>query len=243
MIDFVRAGDCAIFIKLGNSIDPETNSRVLAATRLITAASPKGIRELVPSYAGVMVYYNPLDTGYEQLTKSITLILDNSDTEKEGNERTLISIPVCYSGDLAPDIKFVASHNGISTDEVINIHTEATYLVYMIGFTPGFPYLGGMDRRIATPRRFEPRTKVKGGSVGIAGDQTGIYPLDSPGGWQIIGHTPLRLFDPEATDPFLLRSGNLLKFKPVDDIEYKEIERAITSKSYKPEITVADERY
>ena len=137
----------------------------------------------------------------------------------------IIEIPTTYGGEYGPDIENVANQNRISVEEVIKIHSSKTYLIYMLGFTPGFPYLGGMDERIATPRLKTPRTKIAGGSVGIAGSQTGIYPIDSPGGWQLIGKTPLMLYSPHRESPILLSSGDYIKFVPINEAEYKKIEK------------------
>ena len=134
---------------------------------------------------------------------------------------------------MGPDLPFVARHCGLSPDEVIRIHSAAEYLVYMLGFTPGFPYLGGMDERIATPRLEKPRTRIPAGSVGIAGTQTGAYPLDTPGGWQLIGRTPVKLYDPDREQPILLRAGQFVKFTPIDDKAYAEIAAAVQSGAYR----------
>jgi KipI family sensor histidine kinase inhibitor len=135
----------------------------------------------------------------------------------------VIEIPTLYGGDSGPDLDYVASHNGLTPEEVVQIHASGTYRIYMLGFTPGFPYLGGMDERIATPRLETPRTKISGGSVGIAGAQTGIYPIDSPGGWQIIGRTPLALYDPQREEPILLQAGESIRFVPIDQETYDRL--------------------
>ncbi len=152
---------------------------------------------------------------------------------------TEISIPVCYGGEYGPDILNVAEHAGISEEDVIKRHSAKVCHCYMIGFMPGFAYLGGMDESIATPRLTNPRTVIKGGSVGIAGKQTGIYPIDSPGGWQLIGRTPLRLFTPEASRATLIEAGYEVRFVPVSEEEYKKIEAEVAAGTYKPLITEA----
>jgi inhibitor of KinA len=134
-----------------------------------------------------------------------------------------VDIPVCYGGDFGPDLDAVSSHTGLSTEEVVAIHGEPDYLVYMIGFAPGFPYLGGMSERLASPRRESPRAKIPPGSVGIAGSQTGVYPIETPGGWQLIGRTPLRLFRPERDEPSLLRTGDRVRFQAIDRAEYGDL--------------------
>jgi inhibitor of KinA len=148
--------------------------------------------------------------------------LDSLGLDREARRRT-VEIPVCYGGEYGPDLEFVARHNGLDAEEVIRIHTAGEYLVYMIGFTPGFPYLGGLSARIAAPRLEKPRFKVPGGSVGIAGRQTGIYPLTAPGGWRLIGRTPLSLFTPALDPPCLLRPGDAVTFKAISREEYERL--------------------
>ena len=135
----------------------------------------------------------------------------------------LVELPVLYGGFCGPDLSFVAQHAGMTEQQIIDIHSAADYLIYMLGFTPGFPYLGGMDARIAVPRLSSPRVKIPAGSVGIAGEQTGVYPIASPGGWQIIGRTPLKLFDPGREQPFLLSAGQTVRFVPIDEAEYRRL--------------------
>jgi len=146
----------------------------------------------------------------------------------------IITIPVSYGGEFGPDLEFVAKHNSITEDEVVAIHTSIPYLVYMLGFAPGFPYLGGMSERIATPRLASPRVKIPAGSVGIAGKQTGIYPLESPGGWQLIGRTPLTLFDPLAKNPFVFAAGDYLQFTAIKMDEYVALKEQVASGNYAP---------
>ena len=148
--------------------------------------------------------------------------------EKRSGEITipppeLFEIPVAYGGEKGPDLGFVAQHNGLTPEDVIEIHSAGTYLIYMLGFTPGFPFLGGLSERLFTPRLETPRAVVPAGSVGIANNQTGIYPIDSPGGWQLIGKTPIKLYDPKRENPILLKAGNYLKFKKISETEYQKI--------------------
>ena len=147
-------------------------------------------------------------------------------------QKEIIEVPVLYGGEYGPDIENIASHNNLSVEEVIKIHTSGEYLVYMLGFTPGFPYLGGMDKRIATPRLTTPRTKIPAGSVGIAGEQTGLYPIESPGGWQLLGRTPLNFFDPMKENPFIVTSGQYIKFTAISKKEYDEITEQVKNGTY-----------
>lgn len=156
--------------------------------------------------------------------------------QQEIEPARVVTIPVCYGGEFGPDLGFVAEHNKISTDEVIRIHCSRPMRIYMLGFMPGFPYLGGMDERIAAPRLPKPRTKIPAGSVGIAGSQTGFYPYESPGGWRLIGRTAVRPFTPGAAEPFLFSAGDSLKFRPVDIEEFDQIRSDVEAGRYTPEI-------
>jgi KipI family sensor histidine kinase inhibitor len=146
----------------------------------------------------------------------------------------VVEIPVVYGGEYGPDLDFIISHTGLSRDEVIRRHSAPEYLIYMIGFVPGFTYLGGMPKELATPRLATPRQLIPGGSVGIAGEQTGIYPLDSPGGWQLMGRTPLNVFDAGRREPFLLAAGQYLKFVPIGEDEYRRVAEAVAAGGYEP---------
>lgn len=214
MLEIIPFGDTALIVKLGDDISTETNSSVRKLYHCMDVEKIHGVIELVPSYNELMVYYNPLLTDFNTLITEIRQLGNNMD-DVMLPKPSLIKIPVHYGGTYGPDLKFVAQHNHLTEEEVIRIHSSADYLVYMMGFTPGFCYLGGMDARIATPRKGNPRLKIKAGSVGIADQQTGIYPIDSPGGWQLIGQTALKLFDPKRTPVFLARAGDHIRFYPV----------------------------
>ncbi len=234
-ITFLDAGEQGLVVEFGTRIDPEVNRRVHRAGALITAARIPGIIEIVPTYRSLLVYFDPLATARRELGERIrTLIGDGGPEEAAARPGRVIEIPVGYGGELGPDLDFVASHTGLPPEEVIAIHISVPYLVYMIGFTPGFPYLGGMSERIATPRLEKPRTAIPGGSVGIAGSQTGIYPIASPGGWQIIGRTPVKLFDPAAAAPFLFAAGDHLQFKAVTAAEYAAVAGQVAAGTYAP---------
>ena len=215
------AGEQGLVVEFGNAIDPAVNARVHRLAHALTARCLEGVLEVVPSYRSLLVLFDPLVLQRRRLAAEVQGILAAPAVEETacagGNMREL---PVLYGGEFGPDLDFVARHHGLSTEEVIAIHSSSSYLVYMLGFTPGFPYLGGMSSRIATPRLSSPRGKVPTGSVGIAGSQTGVYPLESPGGWRLIGRTPLRLFDMEAERTFLLAPGDIVRFRPVNEEEY-----------------------
>ena len=230
---FLNAGDSAIIVELGNEISPLINSKIKKITAFLDGLSMEGIRDLLPTYRSIIVYFDPLKISAEEIEKQIIENCDINYDVLEEEKRDIVEIPVMYGGEYGPDIENIANVNNLSVEEVINIHSSGEYLVYMLGFTAGFPYLGGMDKRIATPRLKEPRLKIPGGSVGIAGEQTGIYPLESPGGWQLLGRTPLELFNPNKDNPCLLNVGEYIKFVPIDEVSYLQMERDIKSGSYK----------
>lgn len=221
MVRMLVAGEQGLVVEFGDSIDPAVNARVHRLARALAARGLDGVIEVVPTYRSVLVLFDPLILPRKRLASEVGALLATPPVEEEpGACGNTVELPVLYGGEFGPDLAFVARHNGLSTDEVISIHSSSAYLVYMLGFTPGFPYLGGMSSRIAAPRLPSPRTKVPSGSVGIAGSQAGVYPLESPGGWRLIGRTPVRLFDLEAERPFLLAPGDIVRFRPVDEEEY-----------------------
>jgi KipI family sensor histidine kinase inhibitor len=219
-------GDSGLLVVYGNTIDPRINRKVQAAKYRLTQAPLSGVVEIVPAYCSILIIFDPLALDAEEIKKVLT-DLDSPSTRTDVPASDLVEVPVCYGGQYGPDLTRVADHNGLVEEEVIRLHSQARYPVYMLGFTPGFPYLGGLPEKLHTPRLDSPRIKVPAGSVGIANNQTGIYPIESPGGWQLIGRTPLKLFDPGRSTPFLLKAGDLLKFKPICADEYKRIEQSI----------------
>ena len=214
---FRAAGDQAVLVELGDEIDPDTNARVHSLARAIEEAGVAGLVDLIPAYDSLLVQYDATTVSTADLRAQI-VELDSARVESAGGGR-VVELPVLYGGEHGPDIEKVAEHAGMAVDDVIGLHSGADYLVYMLGFTPGFPYLGGLDERLATPRVATPRLEIPGGSVGIAESQTGVYPLTSPGGWNIIGRTPLSLFDPTREPPSLLAPGDLVRFVPLDGPE------------------------
>lgn len=221
-IECLPCGECALTVQLGTVIAEPVADAVRAFAAGLEEAKLPGIRELVPTYCTVMVHYDPAVWGFEELAKQLTALADRLEASSAG-ESDLVEIPVLYGGEAGPDLNFVAEHNGLTPEEVIRRHTAPSYLVYMLGFTPGFPYLGGMDESIAAPRLKTPRVRIPAGSVGIAGTQTGVYPINSPGGWQLIGRTPLRLFDMEGENKFLLKAGQRVRFVPIDEAEFRRL--------------------
>jgi KipI family sensor histidine kinase inhibitor len=204
-------GDAALLVRLGDEIDPAINQRVHALAALVGHAAPEGVIETVPAYATLLVHYDPLILSYVEIYRWLKERLDQLPASERRTPQS-IEVPVRYGGEYGVDLPFVADFHHLSVDEVIRIHSGRTYTIYMMGFTPGFPYMGKLDDAIVTPRLDVPRTRVPSGTVAIAGPQTGIYPIDSPGGWRLIGHTSLRVFDPQSDSPFLFSPGDQVKF-------------------------------
>lgn len=232
---YLLAGDSTLIVEFGDKIEEAVNSKIRSLNLAIANGNIPGIKEMVPTYRSLMIIYEPDVIELDHLKNRIEEIQAKL-SELKLPEARVIEIPTLYGGEYGPDINFVAEHNKISVEEVISIHTSVEYLIYMIGFTPGFPYLGGMSDKIATPRLQTPRTKIPAGSVGIAGAQTGIYPIESPGGWQLIGRTPVKLYDPYRDEPVLLNAGDYIKFTPIDEKEYKNILEAEENGTYRIKI-------
>ena len=229
------AGDSAINLEFGNVISEKTNGIIRAAAQTLEADPINGVIELVPTFCSLMVVYNPCVIGYDKLTSQVRGKLRGLVATTGGIHR-VVKIPVCYGGDFGPDLSDVAEHAGMSVEEVIAIHSGHDYLIDMLGFLPGFAYLGGLDERLHTPRLATPRTRIEPGAVGIGGAQTGIYPLASPGGWRIIGRTPVRPYDPDRESPILYAAGDYLRFVPITPQEFSLIETQVEAGTYECEI-------
>ncbi|TYS69479.1 5-oxoprolinase subunit PxpB [Sutcliffiella horikoshii] len=232
-INFHPLGDTGIQVLFGSDISEETNQQIRMFADYLKKYKVEGITELVPAYTTLTVFYRPDKISYSDLCNTLKNIKKGLQKEEVPSSATVYEIPVLYGGDVGPDLSEVASYNDMTEDEVVSIHSNQPYLIYMMGFVPGFPYLGGMPQEIATPRRENPRAKIETGSVGIAGEQTGVYPLETPGGWQIIGRTPVKLYNPEKEEPILLSAGAYIRFVPVGQKEYDEIEEAVSRGEYK----------
>lgn len=221
-------GDAAVVLQFGDKISLETHNRIRALSEMLQQHPFPGLIEFVPAYTSLTVYYDPwvtsqqgeLDAYAEAVNKLEILVEQVQDLQLP--LARLVEIPVVYGGEYGPDLEEVARHNNLSTEEVIQLHSAGEYLVHMIGFAPGFPYLGGMNDRIATPRKTSPRASIPAGSVGIAGSQTGVYPISTPGGWQLIGRTPFQLFNPKRKDPSLLQAGDKVRFVPIPQEELEQ---------------------
>lgn len=222
-------GDCAVVIQLGNEVNRDTHRKVWAFCSLLEEQPFPGMIEYVPAYTNVTIYYHLPEIAaiadterhspYEMVCSLLISLVERIEAPVPGRSR-IVEIPVCYGGEFGIDLGHVAECNELTPDEVISIHAQGEYLTYMMGFAPGFPYLGGLSERIATPRRDTPRLNIPPGTVGIAGRQTGVYPLESPGGWQLIGRTPLALFRPHQWPPSYIQMGDIVKFVPISEQEF-----------------------
>ena len=210
-------GDCAISIDFGQVIDPKINRHIRQIIEQIKDLQLDGIIELVPTYCALLVQYDAMVYSYSDICRILEPTLQESVTDSANELVTIVEIPTVYGGEFGPDLGFVASYNHLSEAEVVSIHSGTDYLVYMLGFIPG------MDPRIATPRLSSPRTLIPAGSVGIAGEQTGTYPSDSPGGWQIIGRTPVTMYDMSKEQAALLQAGDYVRYVSIDENEFHRV--------------------
>ena len=221
-------GDCCLIIEFGLKVDTATNQLVHAVADYLQAHLPKGVLDIVPAFTTVALHYRPeaLEHGsaspYQQLKDGVETILGSGITAKQHTARS-VEIPVCYGGEFGPDLVEVAAACRLTPDQVVALHGASESIVYMLGFAPGHPYAGGLDPKIAVPRRATARTSVSEGTVAIANGQTVIYPMKSPGGWNLIGRTPLKLFDPAATPPCLLQPGDQLRFVAISRQQFDAI--------------------
>jgi inhibitor of KinA len=225
-------GDHAVTIELGDTVNIEINQKIIFLFRYLKELNIYGVRDVIPAYHTLTLVYDlallkkqhPKDSVYEVMKAQLQKAFD---VMKEAPAATtkLVEIPVCYDPLLAPDIVSLAAEHNLSVEEVVKLHTEKTYRVYMTGFLPGFAYMGTVDDKINTPRKQQPRTLVPAGSVGIAGEQTGIYPFDSPGGWQLIGQTPVIMFDAMREEPCYLRAGDEVRFYAVTFTEFTKLKK------------------
>ena len=217
----VPASDSSLLVVFGNTISPVLHERVMALFHALQARHDPRIRNLHPGYASLLIEFDPLGLTHDELMAVVEQLESTSDSVAASNAPA-VTIPVCYDIEFGPDLPDVAQHAKLSIEEVIRRHSSPTYLVYFLGFSPGFAYLGGLPEVLHAPRLATPRPSVAAGSVGIAGSQTGIYPVDSPGGWKLIGRTPRRMFDPKATPPTLLQPADRIRFAAIDRPTFEE---------------------
>jgi inhibitor of KinA len=232
------AGEHGLVIEFGAVISPEINVRVQQLTRLLHLKNRHGILEVMPTYRSVTIYFDPLVITRQELSSFIQSILCEIQQEDVGDlSPRVVHVPVCYGGVLGPDLEYVARFANLSTQEVIAFHTAKPYLIYMLGFIPGFPYLGGMPSQIAVPRQEKPRDRIPGGSVAIGGNQTGFYPIESSGEWWLIGRTPIKAFNPKGVQPFLFAAGDYLLFEEISIDAYFEIRKVVEAGTYMPKVS------
>jgi len=224
--EFAPVGDLAVRVAFGTEISLRTNDRIHRFCRRLQTEPIRGVTEWVPGYATVTVYYRPWTVGYDELCRALQGRLRQRASEPAPEARP-VEIPVCYGGEWGPDLDALAAAHDLTPAQVIERHAGGRYRVYFLGFLPGFPYLGGLPPALATPRRATPRPRVPAGSVGIAGAQTGVYPGETPGGWQIIGRTPQRLYDPNRQPPALLAVGDAVQFIPITERQFEEMQEGV----------------
>ena len=236
-LQFFPAGDRAVLVKLGDTIAEATNDRVRALYKTVLAAADPAIVESVPAYTTLLVHYRPELRSFAGMKAFLTDLAAKTaaDGSAESGRRTLV-VPVCYGLHFGPDLWEMEEKLGLSRQEIIDMHSSRDYRIYMMGFLPGFVYLGGMDERIAYPRLKKPRLRIEAGAVGIAGGQTGIYPSVSPGGWRIIGNTPILLFDPSRDPAVPVFAGDAIRFRPISVDEWYEIKHLVQKGQYEPEV-------
>jgi inhibitor of KinA len=227
----VPAGDAALVVEFEARIDPSVNARAIQLAVALQAARVPGVLDVVPTFRSVAIYFDPLRTNGDALMAQVDAEAAKPSSDRDTG-RPVIRVPVCYGGELGPDLAAVAAFSHLSEADVIAAHTARTYRAFMVGFVPGFAYLGTVEERIAMPRRDTPRVRVPVGSVGIAGVQTGIYPMETPGGWQLVGRTPLKPFDPARAEPFLIKAGDAVPFYAIDHDRFLAIEGA----AFAPEV-------
>jgi KipI family sensor histidine kinase inhibitor len=229
------AGDLAVSVELGDEISREANARVLTLERLVAEACIPGVVETVPTFRALLIHYDPLVLPWTELEARIRTLVPRLESAAPPPGRR-VELPCAYGGEHGPDLGEVARRLGLAPDEVVRLHAGAEHVVYFIGFTPGLPYMAGQPERLTIPRLDQPRVKTPPGSVAIGGTQTAIYPVESPGGFWVLGRTPLRLYDPGAPDPILLRPGDRVRFRSIDSAEFQAIAEAVAAGTYRPRI-------
>jgi KipI family sensor histidine kinase inhibitor len=229
-VRFLSAGDRALVVEFGDRVDRALSERVLRLDAIIRSDPPAGIVETVPTFRSLTVYYDPFLTSRGKLQQTIGALADRVDNRRSAAR--LWQVPVCYEGEFAPDLAEVARLTGLTPGEVVALHSGTRFHVYMLGFLPGFPYMGDLPPQLELPRRADPRLRVPAGSISIATSLTAIYPYESPGGWHLIGATPIRMFDPERPEPALFAPGDAVSFQPVDAAAFASIRQAVENRSY-----------
>lgn len=234
-VKIMPAGDAALVVEFGNIIDENVNAHVHALARKIEEQHIEGIMEVVPTFRSVLVQYDVFVCSYSQIRDVVHSLADNLNV-LDKTAKKIVKIPCCYGARFGQDLSDMEKLTGLDRDEIIAIHSATDYKIYMLGFLPGFVYLGGLDKRIEVPRLKTPRVKIRKGAVGIGGNQTGIYPMDSPGGWRLMGATPIDLYDENRETPILLAAGEYIRFVPISILDYYDIRQEILKGTYRLEV-------
>ncbi len=230
-IKVMPAGDSALVVEFGNEINEAINEKVHALAQKIRQENIPGITEMIPTFRSLLVSYDMLQISYSKLSVMLSVLSRELEMNRAAHRR-IVKIPCCYGARFGADLTDMERLTGLSREEIIELHSSVDYKIYMLGFLPGFVYLGGLDKRLEVPRLDTPRVRIGKGAVGIGGNQTGIYPMDSPGGWRLIGGTPVDLYDPEREDPVLLRAGEYIRFVPISIMDYYDIRQEILKGTY-----------
>lgn len=234
-VKIMPAGDAALVVEFGDIIDENVNAHVHALARKIEEQHIEGIMEVVPTFRSVLVRYDVFVCSYSQIRDVVHSLADNLNV-LDKTAKKIVKIPCCYGARFGQDLSDMEKLTGLDRDEIIAIHSATDYKIYMLGFLPGFVYLGGLDKRIEVPRLKTPRVKICKGAVGIGGNQTGIYPMDSPGGWRLMGATPIDLYDENRETPILLAAGEYIRFVPISILDYYDIRQEILKGTYRLEV-------
>lgn len=230
-IKVMPAGDSALVVEFGNEINEAVNEKVHALAKKIRQKNIPGITEMIPTFRSLLVSYDMLQISYSKLSVMLSVLSRELEMNQAAHHR-IVKIPCCYGARFGADLTDMERLTGLSREEIIELHSSVDYKIYMLGFLTGFVYLGGLDKRLEVPRLDTPRVRIGKGAVGIGGNQTGIYPMDSPGGWRLIGGTPVDLYDPEREDPVLLRAGEYIRFVPISIMDYYDIRQEILKGTY-----------
>ena len=234
-VKFFPAGDHAMVVEFGSIIAENINQKVHALAGWIEEKQIEGVVELLPTFRSLMIYYDCHVVSFEQLKRKVSEF-DDTKVSAGAEKKKITKVPCCYGARFGSDLHDMEKILGIDKDEIIRIHSSVCYKIYMLGFLPGFVYLGGLDKRIEVPRLSSPRVKINPGSVGIGGNQTGVYPVASPGGWRLIGGTPLDFYDPDREKPILCNAGEYIRFVPIHIDEYYDIRHLVLNGQYEPEV-------
>lgn len=237
MASIKPVGDKGLLVEFENRVAPEINDKVHSLFNEIKLEDIEGVLECIPTYRSLLINYDPMEVDFNQLKGSVShLVRKVEEKDFDSLDHRVVTLPTVYGGEFGPDLDDVCDINNLTEEEVVDIHSDRKYRVYMMGFTPGFPYLGGMSERISTPRLESPRKTIPAGSVGIGGDQTGVYPIDSPGGWRLIGRTPVDLYNPEESPPVAFKPGDIVEFDPIDEDDFKRISEKVKADEYELEV-------